>query len=385
VLERCVGDVDVFADEHWGRRPLLRRGAGDFRDLLDIDAIEHLLATAPRRPTFRLVRDGATLDPARSTGAIRLAGRTVDDVADPARVRAEVAAGATLVLQALQRTWLPLVLFCRGLEREISHPVQANAYLTPAGAAGLAEHADEHDVLVLQLEGSKRWCVAGLGGDVELRAGDVLYLPAGTRHAAAAQAERSLHLTIGILRVTYRDVVERALPRLDRPLPLGFGHDAGAAAFAAGLRAALDEAAAGLAAADAAAVAAAEQSRAGRRRRPLGLGALRSVLEADAVDADTVVARPADVPARVELPSSSDADAKVVVHLLDRTVRIPAVGAKAVDIALAGAPVRVGDLPELDEESRVTVARRLVREGALVVVPSTPDYRGRTSDHVGTA
>ena len=35
VLEQCVGDVDAFAADHWGRAPLLRRGAGDFRDLLD--------------------------------------------------------------------------------------------------------------------------------------------------------------------------------------------------------------------------------------------------------------------------------------------------------------------------------------------------------------
>ena len=35
VLARCVGDVDVFAREVWGRRPLVHRGAGSFSDLLE--------------------------------------------------------------------------------------------------------------------------------------------------------------------------------------------------------------------------------------------------------------------------------------------------------------------------------------------------------------
>ena len=37
--------------------------------------------------------------------------------------------------------------------------MQANAYLTPAGAAGLAPHHDTHDVFVLQVAGAKHWTV----------------------------------------------------------------------------------------------------------------------------------------------------------------------------------------------------------------------------------
>ena len=42
------------------------------------------------------------------------------------------------------------------------------------------------------------WTVDGLG-EIELRPGDTMYIPAGTRHSAASTESASLHLTIGIL------------------------------------------------------------------------------------------------------------------------------------------------------------------------------------------
>jgi bifunctional lysine-specific demethylase and histidyl-hydroxylase NO66 len=65
--------------------------------------------------------------------------------------------------------------------------VQANAYLTPPVAQGLNLHGDPHDVFAVQTHGVKRWVVEPPDEprwELELRPGDVLYLPAGTRHAA---------------------------------------------------------------------------------------------------------------------------------------------------------------------------------------------------------
>ena len=65
--------------------------------------------------------------------------------------------GATLVLQALHRTWPPLVEFGARLAAELGHPVQINAYITPPQNQGFAPHYDVHDVFVLQIAGRKRW------------------------------------------------------------------------------------------------------------------------------------------------------------------------------------------------------------------------------------
>ena len=372
LLARLVGDLDRFAGEHWGQRSLHRVGAGPFDDLLTIDAIEDLLRTGARRPTFRLVRDGSPLPPERSTRSVRIGGARLDDVADLARIAAAVDEGATLVMQSLQRTSIPLGHLCRALERATSHPVQANAYLTPAGAAGLGAHHDDHDVLALQVIGTKRWEVEDLG-PVLTRPGDVLYIPAGVRHEAAAQDAASLHLTVGIIRVTVAQALKRRLDTiaaLDAPLPLGFARPEGTDALRGVLRDGAARAADALgeletvAAADA--VADAERTRADRRRVPAADGQLASMLAlGDLTPASRVVWR-ADAPVTITDAEPADAvraaAAPLVLELPDRRITMPAAMRPAVERLRCGPPVTIGDLPGLDDESRLVLVRRLVRE-----------------------
>ncbi len=129
----------------------------------------------------------------------------------------------------------PVGRFCRALAAELGHPTQCNAYVTPAGdAQGFDFHHDTHDVFVLQVSGRKRWVVhepvlrlplpsqARSGAslvaegaepllDVELEAGDCLYLPRGYVHAALTTDEHSVHLTVGVLSTTWFDVLSDAL------------------------------------------------------------------------------------------------------------------------------------------------------------------------------
>ena len=64
-----------------------------------------------------------------------------------------------MVLQGLQLTDPVLGRAANNLALALDHPVQINAYLSPAAARGLELHFDFHDVFVLQLEGRKRWRV----------------------------------------------------------------------------------------------------------------------------------------------------------------------------------------------------------------------------------
>ena len=128
----------------------------------------------------------------------------------------------------------PLAAFCRELEAELGHPVQANAYYTPASAQGFAVHHDTHDVFCLQVDGEKRWLVyppvlelplkdqkyvpeMGAPGeavlDVTMQAGDTLYLPRGWLHQAMTSDAASLHLTVGVNVATWRDAVREAWTR----------------------------------------------------------------------------------------------------------------------------------------------------------------------------
>lgn len=315
-----------------------------------------------------MVRHGDVIDVARYCSAQRLGGRIVPDVADPRKVADEISGGATLVLQSLQRHWAPLVQFCDELMLQLGHPVQANAYLTPPDGTGLRTHADEHDVFAVQLHGTKCWQVDGLG-DFVMRPGDVLYVPAGCRHAARSELDVSLHLTIGVLRVTYRHVLERVLSphleQLDRPLPLGYRSDSlTQRRFEAELRDALEAVATRLLGADPSGVAAAECQRV---LAPYSrAGHLSSVLGLDRIGPDTTVSWVTTAP-RFEPLDDADGRAWLRLKLADRALRLPAVAQGAIEHLATHRHAHVGDLPGIDPPSRLALVRRLVREGACIV------------------
>lgn len=128
----------------------------------------------------------------------------------------------TLQLQNLHASSLEIGALCADLTTRLSEPfVGCNLYVSPAAdRPGLSVHADRDDVLVLQLRGTKRWCVwggpevfdeqPGVGAehralplvvDEILRPGDVLSLRAGRLHEAICETPPSVHLTFGVRRL----------------------------------------------------------------------------------------------------------------------------------------------------------------------------------------
>jgi hypothetical protein len=376
------------------------RHAAAFDDVLslaDVDAA--LTGSGLRRPAFRLVRDGEVLPPSTYTRTARTGSSSIDDLIDPGRTLDLFAGGATIVLQGLQRWWPPATRFCRELEVGLGHAVQANAYLTPAGAAGLAPHHDTHDVFVLQVAGAKHWTVRAPVVDTplprhvsdhdvaaaqpvlfedEMRPGDVLYLPRGFVHSAAAQQGVSLHLTIGVLATTVHDVLRTLVDRAGddvafrRSLPPGWPYDEATASSA--VKAVVADLVDWLARVDPDEVAAGLRDRFVAGRTPILDGQLLEVAALDAVDDDTIVVRRSGGVGALRLDTpdvpSDDAPVRARLTLGDRTVVFPAALEPVLARLLDGAPHRVADLADLaDLDSRLVLVRRLVREGALRTVP----------------
>ncbi len=386
-LAALVGDVGTFATDHWGRAPMLRRSVGP-PPLLTLDDVDAWLAAGARRPAFRVVDSGSTLDSAASVRTVRVGGRSVDDVADPTAIAGLLAGGATLVAQNLELALAAVATFVAELVDDLSHPVQANAYLTPPWSHGLGRHRDTHDVFVIQLEGTKRWDVEGLG-DVELGVGDVLYLPTGTAHDASTTDRTSLHLTIGVLRVTVRQVAQRLLGRrgeddpLDDPLPIGFAH--APCALAAWLAERLSVLGAGVPISEVVA----DEIRRVRGARPADRRGAVATMARRLELTDLSMIRLADV---AEVLDGADLDgahldgahpdgahlagahpdgarpAGTCVRLPDRVLELPPAAGEALAQLASRHPVAVGELRGLTPASRLVVARRLVREGAVDLV-----------------
>jgi lysine-specific demethylase/histidyl-hydroxylase NO66 len=391
-LERCVGDVRRFAEEHWGRKPLYRAGAdpGGFGGLLELGHVDHLITeTLLRMPSFRLVKEGTPLDPASYTQTIRIGSRPVERTIRPDRVLAAFHDGATIVLQALHRQWAPVARFCRELELALTHPVQANAYVTPATSQGFAVHHDTHDVFVLQTHGHKRWRIYGpvveLAGkeqpwsknrtdpgapvlEAELGPGDCLYLPRGFPHDAVAREEVSIHVTVGVTASTWVDVWRHVLQDMPghtlfrEALPVGFADDPRALGEEMAVR--VKELLAFLEERAGEETAASFAERFWRSRRPSLAGQMAQLERLRTLGPGSLLRRRSDSLFRV----SVEGDEAVVVLGL-RELRMPA-GCEAAlrFVAGAGRPFRARDLPGLESTSRVVLARRLVREGALELV-----------------
>jgi len=334
-----------------------------------------------RYPAFRLVKAGENLALGDYAEDVSWRPKPFTGTARVERVAAEFERGATIVLQALHLNHPPLARFCRELERELGHPTQANAYYTPRAAQGLKVHHDTHDVLCLQLAGEKRWLVyppvlelplrnqryrAELGEpgepvlDVTLAAGDTLYLPRGWLHEALTSETDSLHLTIGVNVYTWLDAFKAALEEAAKE---EVELRRSVAADAPAVDGLVEHVARRL---EPDAVARRMRDRFVRGRRPVREDLFDQLRALEELDLDTPLLRRDTVLADLVV----DGDAATLVYE-GRELRFPArIAAELELIAGAEGPVRLADLPgRLDDEGRLVLARRLVREGFLQISP----------------
>ena len=374
-------------------------GAAGFADLFSLAAVDELLSRRGlRTPFIRIAKDGAVVPAARYTRSGGTGATVADQVADD-RVLDLFVDGHTLVLQGLHRTWPPLIDFAGALTGELGHPVQVNAYITPPQSQGFAAHYDTHDVFVLQVAGEKRWRVhepvlrdplpdqvwtdrreevrvrAAQPPviDTVLRPGDAVYLPRGYLHAAEALGGVSCHLTVGVHPVTRRAILDALLAEavadeaLRASLPLGVDV-ADPAAVADDLAATVEALAQRLRTVAAADVAHRLAGRALSASRPAPVGPLAQAAALAGLSPDSVIE------GRAHLRTVARLDGETLrLRLADRTLHLPAHGAKAVRALLDGERLRVGELPGLEPADALALARTLVREAvATVVSPGDP-------------
>ena len=136
--------------------------------------------------------------------------------------------GASLIVNHAEVASTGVAALCRALRADDFPHAFGNLYVTPPVGRAVDAHADDRDVLVLQLEGQKAWRVYGpapipypapdeqvgkhglpvppaavassrLLFDATLHEGDVLYIPRGFVHEATTGADApSLHLTLAL-------------------------------------------------------------------------------------------------------------------------------------------------------------------------------------------
>ncbi len=201
--------------EHFASKSRIHVQSGDSRrveSLLPWDTINRLLESEALSPSrLKLVRANTVIPPMMYRGG---------DEANPINPRALqtlLPQGVSIVIDGIEDYVPQLGRLSDSIERRLARRVWINSYLSFGRGKAFKPHWDNHDVIVVQVYGSKRWRSFGVPdpppmrkhreGDpvparVEwegmLHAGDLLYLPRGEVHEAELETADSVHLTIGI-------------------------------------------------------------------------------------------------------------------------------------------------------------------------------------------
>jgi len=193
--------------------------------------------------TMKVVLDGRDLEAVEFArpGQTREGSQAM--LPDPERLTALLQRGATVVLDLVETLSPGIAAVSGALQSVMGGVVVCNAYCSWSAHQGFPVHFDTTDVLALHIEGAKVWRVyegrarhpidvpghnfASFDADyharakgkvvkeLEMRPGDVLYLPRGQYHEALASSDASLHLSFGINQPTGIDVVKLLIRSLD--------------------------------------------------------------------------------------------------------------------------------------------------------------------------
>jgi hypothetical protein len=192
--------------------------------------------------TMKIILDGQNLDLAEYGRISQTREGHQAVMPDPEQVLLLLRRGATVVLDLIETLSPAVAAVSAALQTATGGVAVCNAYCSWRAHKGFKAHFDNTDVFALHIEGSKVWRIyegradnaidveghnygtfppehharakGKLLDEVEMKPGDVLYLPRGQYHEALASSDASLHLSFGIGQPTGIDVITRLLRSL---------------------------------------------------------------------------------------------------------------------------------------------------------------------------
>ena len=391
-FDQAIAPVTVrdFFDHSFEKRHLvIRRGQADYYSSLlsstDIDwAVSTLGLSVPEVNVVQADRDITAADFAYDSGFV-----------DPVAVNQLFAEGATVILSNLQERLPKLANFCRDLEKVFSARVQTNIYMTPAHSQGFKAHYDGHDVLVLQVEGTKEWRIydtpvhlpleeqgfnphdvpiGELTDSFVLEPGDMVYVPRGLTHDAVSTDQTSLHITTGLMMRSWADVMVEAVRKMAlndvafrEGLPPGYANEGFATTDAEAKFATL---LGKLSTATLTPILNEFREDFIATRLPRAHGQLAQMARLDSLGPNSVLgARPTLIYRLTQVPAKGDQPDSVALSCQGTVITLPAHAREPLAFAVSTPRFTMADMPgNLDDPGKTVLLRRLVREGLVHVL-----------------
>jgi len=222
--------ADAFLALLRERKLTLLRGAGEDRygALLNWRALLQMIQRG-EHPTnlaeFNLVKDSMLAPPDQW---LKRNPAGDGNVVDLPRFLAYMTAGFSLAMYRVDAFAPHLKALCQSIRASLREQIRMGVIVTTGQGGAFTLHYDPEDLIILQVEGRKRWKIFGppvvnpivgmtpppappedtLLLDEVLEAGDFLFLPAGHWHRCENESNRSLHLGIFLQAPNGLDVVK---------------------------------------------------------------------------------------------------------------------------------------------------------------------------------
>jgi hypothetical protein len=177
-------------------------------------------------PRTRLVYAGGNVPVDDYTFLRRERSGRLHRLLDLVAISQQLRRGATLIIDSIDELYDPIRDLSFEMEHMFHEEIQINAYIAWGDIPGFSMHEDQHDVIVFQVTGRKKWrilvpnyrvsaeleewMVAGtrVAKDIWefiLEQGDALYIPKGWQHEVVPLGEETVHLTAGVERRIGKD------------------------------------------------------------------------------------------------------------------------------------------------------------------------------------
>ncbi|HYW17367.1 MAG TPA: cupin domain-containing protein [Allosphingosinicella sp.] len=236
MLRDVLGSLDVDAlVEGMADRRLIHRSAACAVPPETVFSLEELERTLLREGTggndLRITVNGRPAD-------LELLGVMKDEQLRPLVLRQLSRQGVSIIVNNLHRYVPKLWALAADAERVLQDRVDIGGIASFSKLPALPPHYDAQDLIIVQVEGSKIWRFFGeptdcampshkglkapkdVAATVTMRAGDVMFVPAGLHHQCEAEGV-SLHIGLLVRHATLLDFLGdlcREHPALNRPL-----------------------------------------------------------------------------------------------------------------------------------------------------------------------
>jgi ribosomal protein L16 Arg81 hydroxylase len=238
--------LEDFEANYWEKQVLHipRDNSNFFSSLFSVEDLDKVLEfNRPLGTSLKVVKSNQSMNPTvyeNQDGSLNLN-----------QLYTAYADGHSIIVNGMQRYWYPIKNLIENIRQQLNHNANANLYLTPENEKAFSPHYDSHDVFAIQISGEKHWILYDdshfktpllnsyqptfqreqLTGarEITMRAGDILYMPRGVPHEAFTTDRSSMHITIGIYSTQWIDFITKSLLNLSqnhielrKALPIGF-------------------------------------------------------------------------------------------------------------------------------------------------------------------